>query len=171
MNFSTPPIDFDEIDNYPPIGVFNDSILAVNASDPIVLIVDLPPLDGPHSACFIFYFYNPNDTSGVRATQIYINGQMNSTITFEGPTSKVVTIYPIDVVGPTINITLSSDPKSNLSTLISGMEVFTKHDLAVPQPSNPVYYAPPPSAAAASELLIFMYYVLALTLSLVVVFY
>lgn len=168
-NISTPPYNLDEYDNYPPIGVLNDSILTVNASDSIVLTVDLPPLDGPRPACFIFYFSTPNDTTGFRATQIYINGQMNTTITLPGLSSHVVTIYPIDVVGPTINITLAPTPNSTLSTLISGMEVFTKYDLPVPPPGSPVYHAPPPSAAE-SELLNLMYAILSLALSLVFVF-
>lgn len=167
-NISTPPYSLNEYDNYPPLGVLNDSILTVNASDSIVLTVDLPPLDGPHPACFIFYFCTPNDT-GFRATQIYIDGQMNTAITLPGLASHVVTIYPIDVVGPTINITLAPAPNSTLSTLISGLEVFTKHDSPAPPPGSPVHHAPP-LPAAASELLNLMYAILSLALSLVFVF-
>ena len=142
--------------------MLDDSISTVNASDAIILTVDLPTSDGPHPAYFIFYFSLPDDddsVGGVRTTLIYINGQMQSTVTFQRLTSYVVTIYPVDVVGPTINITLSPEPNSTLSTVLSGMEVFTRYNDQQPAPS-----------VATSQLVTFMYVVLALALSFVAVF-
>ncbi|RVW49361.1 hypothetical protein CK203_092670 [Vitis vinifera] len=159
-NVSTMPDLIEPLQNAPPTAVLVDSIASINASDPILLIVDLPPLDGPHPAYFIFYFSNPAPQSqlsgiiGTRATQIYINGQLKSNITFEWGKSRVVTIDPVDVMGPTINITLAPDPDSNLPTMISGLEVFTRH--------YEKYEAPafPPPSAATPLLLIFVYIIL-----------
>ena len=168
-NVSTLPHLIEPLENAPPTAVLADSIASINASDPILLIVDLPPLDGPHSAYFIFYFSNPAPQSqlsgiiGTRATQIYINGQLKSNITFEWGKSRVVTIYPVDVMGPTIDITLAPDPDSNLPTMISGLEVFTKHYEKYEAPSLPT------PSAATPLLLIFVYIMLAHILYLVVV--
>lgn len=134
--------------------MLDDSISTINSSDPIILTVDL---DGPHPACFIFYFCSPDDDVGVRATQIYINGQMQSTITIMPSTTHVVTIYPVDVVGPSVNVTLAPEPDSTLSTLLSGMEVFTRHNVTDSTRKS----------AATSQLLTFAYAVLALAVSLV----
>ncbi|XP_034704256.1 uncharacterized protein At1g24485-like [Vitis riparia] len=168
-NVSTMPDLIEPLQNAPPTAVLADSIASINASDPILLIVDLPPLDGPHPAYFIFYFSNPAPQSqlsgiiGTRATQIYINGQLKSNITFEWGKSRVVTIDPVDVMGPTINITLAPDPDSNLPTMISGLEVFTRHSEKYEVPAFP------PPSAATPLLLIFVYIILSHILYLVVV--
>lgn len=182
-NVSTMPHPIQPLENAPPTAVLADSIASINASDPIILTVDLPPMDGPLPAAFIFYFSNPapelryfsfSGIHGTRVTQIYINGDLKSNITFEWGTSQVVTIYPVDVMGPTINITLAPGPQSNLSTMISGLEVFTwqyeKYEVAAPPPPRefrvPNY--PPPPSSAASPLLMLGYVILSHVLFLLV---
>ncbi|XP_034704255.1 uncharacterized protein At1g24485-like [Vitis riparia] len=177
-NISTLPQLIEPLENAPPAAVLADSIASINASDPIILTIDLPPLDGPHPAYFIFYFSNPAPQSpvsgiiGTRATHIYINGQLKSNITFEWGKSRVVTIDPVDVMGPTINITLAPDPDSNLPTMISGLEVFTRHYVKYEAPDPPRVrivpnFGPPPSAATPL-LLISVYIILAHVLLVVV---
>ncbi|CAB4301061.1 unnamed protein product [Prunus armeniaca] len=120
------PLSFPE--NNPPIFVLSDSIESMNPADPITLSIDLPQTT-PQSAYLVLYFTEtvtlpkPNDS---RIIQIYINGQMKSTVTSEYNKCKVITIYPVTVVGPTINVTLASANGSTLPPIISAMEVFTR---------------------------------------------
>ncbi|ONI24129.1 hypothetical protein PRUPE_2G225100 [Prunus persica] len=120
------PLSFPE--NDPPISVLTDSIESMNLADPITLSIDLPQTT-PQLAYLVLYFTEtvtlpkPNDS---RIIQIYINGQMKSTVTSEYNKCKVITVYPVTVVGPTINVTLASANGSTLPPIISAMEVFTR---------------------------------------------
>lgn len=120
------PLSFPE--NDPPISVLSDSIESMNPADPITLSIDLPQTT-PQSAYLVLYFTEtvtlpkPNDS---RIIQIYINGQMKSTVTSEYNKCKVITAYPVTVVGPTINVTLASANGSTLPPIMSAMEVFTR---------------------------------------------
>ena len=60
---------------------------------------------------------------------IYINGQEKSTLTVEHDSSKVVSIYPMDIIGLKINITLVATNQSTLRPILNGIEIFTRHDL------------------------------------------
>ncbi|PQP97292.1 putative LRR receptor-like serine/threonine-protein kinase MEE39 [Prunus yedoensis var. nudiflora] len=102
-------------ENDPPNSVLSDSIESMNPADPITLSIDLPQTT-PQSAYLVLYF----------TETIYINGQMKSTVTTENIECKVITIYPVTVVGPTINVTLASANGSTLPPIISAMEVFTR---------------------------------------------
>ena len=117
-----------------------DYIESTKVNDPITLTVDIPSQSTPLPAYFVFYLadlsYHSNG-SDIRAMQIYINGLEVSTITVDFYSSKAVTVYPLDVMGPTINITLVATDESNLPPNINGMEIFTRHDL-VGQSGSPL---------------------------------
>ncbi|KAA8534290.1 hypothetical protein F0562_031807 [Nyssa sinensis] len=117
------------LENDPPSDLLSNSIRPLVVSDPIILTVDFPQLT-PQPAYFVLYFseleYSSNPI-GARIMQIKINGQYEQTVVApEYGHCKVVTIYPVMVVGPTINITLASTGVSTLPPMIAGMEVFTK---------------------------------------------
>ncbi|XP_021813820.1 probable LRR receptor-like serine/threonine-protein kinase MEE39 [Prunus avium] len=131
-------------ENDPPNSVLSDSIESMNPADPITLSIHLPQTT-PQSAYIVLYFTEtvtipkPDDT---RIIQIYINGQMKSTVTTENIECKVMTIYPVTVVGPTINVTLASAKGSTLPPIISAMEVFTRIEANKGDKSS----SPPPSS-------------------------
>ena len=108
-------------------------IESVNVSYPITLDVNLPlQYSTPLPAYFVFYFADltsTRDRDDIRTMQIYINGQEKTTITLQGESSKGIAIYPMDVMGSTINITLIPTNQSTLPPMINGMEIFTRHDL------------------------------------------
>ncbi|XP_021662451.2 probable LRR receptor-like serine/threonine-protein kinase MEE39 [Hevea brasiliensis] len=128
------------LENDPPKLVLQDSIVS-NTSDPIILTVDNPPNWTSRTAYLVLYFTEMatrptlNDT---RIMDIEINRQKMYTVGAEINQCKVVTLYPVPLVGPTINIKLASSRLSTLPPMISAMEVFTRAN-----------YNPPPSSAAA----------------------
>lgn len=133
-------------ENDPPISVLRTAIESIDLTHPITLSVDLSQTI-PQSAFFVLYFTEttslpkPGDS---RIIQIYINGgEMKSTVTLEFNKCKVITLYPVIVVGPTINVTLSSASGSTLPPIISAMEVFRRVDHE--KSSSP---PPPPSPAS-----------------------
>lgn len=119
------------VENDPPVPVLREPIVS-KTSDPITLTVDLPTAT-PQSAHFAFYFTELasrpllNDT---RIIDINIDGQMMQTVEAELNKYKVVTLYPVIVSGPTINITLAANESSTLPQMITAVEVFTENDLA-----------------------------------------
>lgn len=117
-------------ENEPPDDVMSDSIEAADDTDPIILSVDLSQAMTPQSAYIVLYFTEKESlgTGDIRIIQVYIDGQMKSTVAFEFLKCKVVTIYPVIARGPTINVTLASDRNSDLPPMISAMEVFTRVD-------------------------------------------
>lgn len=134
-----------------------DYIESTNTTDPIVLSVDLPHQSTPLPAYFVFYLADLSYSSDVnfylRSIQIYINGQQTSTITISYVSSKVVSVYPMNVVGPTINITLISTNQSTLPPIINGIEIFTRHDLSG-QSGSPI--TPYPSSTSRHFLSIYV---------------
>ncbi|KAF5733786.1 LRR receptor-like serine/threonine-protein kinase [Tripterygium wilfordii] len=115
------------IENDPPISVMRTSIMS-NTSDPIFLSVDLRDR-AQQSGYFVFYFtetgFRPN-SSVTRIVDIYINGVMKYTVGIELNKCRVVTVYPVIIAGPTVNITLAQSKLSTLPPIISAMEVFSK---------------------------------------------
>lgn len=115
------------VENDPPISVLCDSIVP-STFDSIKLSIDLPR-GTPQPAYFVFYFTELasrpklNDT---RIVDININGQLMQTMGSEINQCKVVTLYPVIVAGPTINIMLAPNRLSTLPPMISAMEVFKK---------------------------------------------
>lgn len=111
-----------------------------HVSSPITLAVDLPlHYSTPLPAYFAFYFGDLTPTrnwSDIRSMEIYINGQQKSTVSYKGQYTKAEIVYPVDIMGSTINITLVPTNQSTLPPLITGMEIFTRHDLT-PQPPTP----------------------------------
>ncbi|KAL6326652.1 hypothetical protein AAG906_010826 [Vitis piasezkii] len=134
-NVSIPIADSIDIENNPPISMLFNYIESVNVSYPITLDVNLPlQYSTPLPAYFVFYFADLTSTrvrGDIRTMQIYINGQEKTTITLQGESSKGITIYPMDVMGSTINITLIPTNQSTLPPMINGMEIFTRHDLTL----------------------------------------
>lgn len=130
-------------ENDPPISVLRTAIESIDLTHPITLSVDLLQTI-PQSAYLVLYFTEttslpkPGDT---RIIQIYVNGgEMKSAVTLEFNKCKVITLYPVIVVGPTINVTLSSASGSTLPPIISAMEVFTRVDhekSSSPSPPSP----------------------------------
>ena len=112
-----------------PISMLLDYVESMNVSDPIILTIDLPPLPStPLSAYFVFYFAAfSSNWSDTRTMQIYINGQEKSTLTVEHDSSKVVSIYPMDIMGLKINITLVATNQSTLPPILNGIEIFTNY--------------------------------------------
>ncbi|KAL6326469.1 hypothetical protein AAG906_008331 [Vitis piasezkii] len=96
-----------------------------NVSIPISYSIDIendPPIS----------ISNVHTCSGdIGTMQIYINGQEKTIITLQGESSKGIAIYPMDVMGSTINITLIPTNQSTLPRMINGMEIFTRHDLTL----------------------------------------
>ncbi|CAK9176549.1 unnamed protein product [Ilex paraguariensis] len=127
VNVPTLPDSNSVTENDPPYTVLLDSIQS-NNSDPIILTVDLPQRT-PQPAYFVFYFTeniqrSPNVT---RTMLIKINDQNDEIVAApDFGKNKVVTMYPVMVEGPTINITLAPNNGSTLPPLIAGMEVFTR---------------------------------------------
>ncbi|CAK7325591.1 unnamed protein product [Dovyalis caffra] len=118
------------VENDPPVPVLEESIVS-NTSDPINLTFELPTTT-PQSAHFVFYFTelaNRPMLNDTRIIDININGQMMQTVETEVNKCKVVTLYPVVVSGPTINITVAANKSSTLPPIIAAMEVFTKNDL------------------------------------------
>ncbi|KAH9703311.1 Chalcone--flavonone isomerase 1 [Citrus sinensis] len=120
-------------ENEPPNSVMSESIASSNTSTPIILSVDLPTNQvTPQTAYFVFYFTeqakrpSSNDT---RIIDIYIDGRKRYTVAAEVNKCKVVTLYPVSVVGPKVNITLVPANSSTLAAMISAMEVFSRIDL------------------------------------------
>ncbi|KAL6326448.1 hypothetical protein AAG906_008310 [Vitis piasezkii] len=122
-----------DIENDPPISMLFNYIESMNVSYPITLDVNLPlQYSTPLPAYFVFYFADLTSTrvrGDIRTMQIYINGQEKTTITLQVESSKGIAIYPMDVMGSTINITLIPTNQSTLPPMINGMEIFTRHDL------------------------------------------
>ena len=122
-----------DIENAPPISMLLNYIESVNVSYPITLDVNLPlQYSTPLPAYFVFYFADLASTrvqGDIRTMKIYINGQEKTTITLQVESSKGIAIYPMDVMGSTINITLIPTNQSTLPPMINGMEIFTRHDL------------------------------------------
>ncbi|KAK3034457.1 hypothetical protein RJ639_034694 [Escallonia herrerae] len=114
-----------ETENDPPLSVLLNSIHSVT-SDAIILTVNLSHLT-PRPAYFVFYLtesvlVNPSDTTIV---QIMINGGDQKMVAApDAGKCRVVTIYPLMVAGPTINITLAPVNRSSLPPLIVAIEVF-----------------------------------------------
>lgn len=111
----------------------SESIASSNTSTPIILSVDLPTNQvTPQTAYFVFYFTeqakrpSSNDT---RIIDIYIDGRKRYTVAAEVNKCKLVTLYPVSVVGPKVNITLVPANSSTLAAMISAMEVFSRIDL------------------------------------------
>lgn len=143
--------------NDEPSAMLLDYIESTNATDPIILSVDLPHQSTPLPAYFVFYLADlsyPGDANLYpRIMQIYINGQKTSTVTISYVSSKVVSVYPMNVMGPTINITLVSTNQSMLPPIINGIEIFTRHDLSG-QPGSPT--SPYPSSTSRHFLSIYV---------------
>ena len=122
-----------DIENAPPISMLLNYIESVNVSYPITLDVNLPlQYSTPLPAYFVFYFADLASTrvqGDIRTMKIYINGQEKTTITLQVESLKGIAIYPMDVMGSTINITLIPTNQSTLPPMINGMEIFTRHDL------------------------------------------
>ncbi|KAK9282761.1 hypothetical protein L1049_010982 [Liquidambar formosana] len=128
---STLPDFTSEPDNDPPYSVLHDSIQSLNASDPIILTVNLSQ-ETPQTAYFVFYITKStiqNNRDDIRTVEIYIDGHKTKTVTTKFSKCNVVTIYPINVLGPTINVTLAPTSNSTLPPLISAMEIFSRGDL------------------------------------------
>lgn len=111
----------------------SESIASSNTSTPIILSVDLPTNQvTPQTAYFVFYLTeqvkrpSSNDT---RIIDIYIDGRKRYTVAAEVNKCKLVTLYPVSVVGPKVNITLVPANSSTLAAMISAMEVFSRIDL------------------------------------------
>ncbi|KAJ0101822.1 hypothetical protein Patl1_06224 [Pistacia atlantica] len=117
-------------DSDAPDSVLRSSIVSPNIFTPITLSVDLPPNQAtPQTAYFVFYFtevVKRTASNDRRIVDIYINGMKMDTVEAEVNKCKVVTLYPVTVVGPTINITLRPASFSTLPPMISAMEVFTR---------------------------------------------
>lgn len=115
------------IENRPPFSVMSDSLQSQNAIDPITLSVDLPQgTTPPQSAYFVFYFNEIASQFSTRTIEIYIDGQMKSTVKTLYGGCKVVTVDALVVTGTTINVTLSTETGSALPAIISAMEVFVR---------------------------------------------
>ncbi|KAJ0046811.1 hypothetical protein Pint_06177 [Pistacia integerrima] len=111
-------------DNDAPDSVLRSSIVSPNLFTPITLSVDLPP-----NQVIVFYFtevVKRTASNDRRIVDIYMNGMKMDTVEAEVNKYKVVTLYPVTVVGPRINITLRPASFSTLSPMISAMEVFTR---------------------------------------------
>ncbi|XP_022942697.1 probable leucine-rich repeat receptor-like protein kinase At2g28990 [Cucurbita moschata] len=122
--------DFESPENDPPSFVLDSAIESVNASSPIILTVDFSNASSAsQSAYFVLYFTEEEalfDDKN-RTIDIFIDGQKLSTITTSVERCTVVTLYPIIVRTPTVNVTLSAANSSAGSPpLISAMEVFVK---------------------------------------------
>ncbi|RVX13822.1 putative leucine-rich repeat receptor-like serine/threonine-protein kinase [Vitis vinifera] len=104
-----------------------------HANVSIPIDVNLPlQYSTPLPAYFVFYFADLASTrvqGDIRTMKIYINGQEKTTITLQVESLKGIAIYPMDVMGSTINITLIPTNQSTLPPMINGMEIFTRHDL------------------------------------------
>ncbi|KAK3018518.1 hypothetical protein RJ639_003691 [Escallonia herrerae] len=129
-----------ETENDPPLSVLLNSIHSVT-SDAIILTVNLSQL-APQPAYFVFYLtesilLNPSDT---RIVQIMINGRDQKTVAApDAGECRVVTIYPLMVAGPTINVTLAPASGSSLPPLIAAMEIsFTNNHCRIPEVANAV---------------------------------
>ncbi|KAK6929277.1 Malectin-like domain [Dillenia turbinata] len=97
----------------------------------MILTLDLQ--DGTPQAAFLAFYFTEStascDPDDIRIIDIHINGQIMKTVSLDLAKCTVITLYPISVVGPTINITLGPNQKSTLPPLIGAMEAFTRKDV------------------------------------------
>lgn len=144
-------------ENNPPSVVLEDAIVAT-ASDSITLTIDLPQ-STPQSAYIVLYLTNLGET-----LKIEIDSQDQGTVNATGyGVTTVVTRYPVMVIGPTINITLSRADESSLPPIISAMEVFTKWntDHNTSTDHNISTAAPEYFSSAYSLIILFMLFLVA----------
>ncbi|KAL2249695.1 UNVERIFIED_CONTAM: hypothetical protein Sindi_2443200 [Sesamum indicum] len=123
-------------ENRPPNSVINTAISPANASQSIYVPVNFPTTT-PQSAYIVLYFYQnrivdgpPENQSGTRNMDVYIDGVMRRNVKLEGLISgDVVTLYPVLVQG-TVNVTISPANGTVLPPLLNGMEVYYATELA-----------------------------------------
>lgn len=135
------------LQNDPPKLVLQDSITS-NTSDPIILTVDSPLNWTSQTAYLVLYFTETATRPTIDDTRIMdieIDGRMMYTVGTEINQCKVVTLYPVPLVGPTINIKLAPSRLSTLPPIITAIEAFTRVNIDVH--NDP----PPPSSAASGD--------------------
>ncbi|KAK9283625.1 hypothetical protein L1049_011875 [Liquidambar formosana] len=130
IQVSTTQYSTSTTENDPPLPVLMSNIQSPTPSDPIILSVDLPQVT-PQSAYFVFYLTDvmPRESFGdTRIVDIYINGQKRVTVFSYQFSCYGVTIYPVILVGPTVNVTLAATNESTLPPIVTAMEIFTRAD-------------------------------------------
>ncbi|XP_038893118.1 uncharacterized protein At1g24485-like [Benincasa hispida] len=128
-NIVSTNIDYNSPENNPPRFVMENAIESDVVSSPIILTVDLPQSSSqPQSTYFVFYFTEKlmGFSNHSRTMNILINGQKMSTVTTDPNKCTVITLYPVSVIGSTVNVTLASASSTDLPPLINAMEVFSR---------------------------------------------
>uniref|UniRef100_A0A6N2NJ39 Malectin-like domain-containing protein n=1 Tax=Salix viminalis TaxID=40686 RepID=A0A6N2NJ39_SALVM len=105
-------------ENDPPVPVLRGSIVS-NTYD--------FPTTTPRSAHLVFYVKELASRPLLNDTRII---DINIDVEAEVSHCKAVTLYPVIVSGPTINITPTANESSTLPPTITAVELFTENDLA-----------------------------------------